>query len=148
MKPLVDIECARIDTSIEVSMTSDNGPRPRDLGGLGQDLQRVADNLQRTGQQLRDATQAAADLSFEVNTPDGLVRVTASGNRRLTSIDLTTRLMERDANSLGTTVMAAINEVLGQARLGSQAALMNGLPMELRDDVERVVDQARLEMNP
>lgn len=129
-------------------MTSDNGPGSRDLGGLSQDLYRVADNLQQTGEQLREATQAAADLSFEVSTPDGLVRVAASGNRRLTSIDLTTRLMERGPQTLGTTVMAAINEVLGQARLGSQAALMNGLPMELRDDVERVVEQARREMNP
>ncbi len=129
-------------------MTSDNGPGSQDLGGLSQDLHRVANNLQRAGQQLREATQAAADQSYEVSTPDGLVRVTASGTRRLTSIDLTTRLMERDPKTLGTTVVAAINEVLGQARVGSQAGLMNGLPMELRDDVERVVEQARREMNP
>jgi DNA-binding protein YbaB len=129
-------------------MTSDNGPGLRDLGGLSRDLSRVADNLQRTGEQLREATQAAADQSYEVSTPDGLVRVTANGSRRLTAVDLTTRLVERDPKTVGTTVMAAINEVLGQARTGSQAALMNGLPMELRDDVERVVEQARREMNP
>jgi DNA-binding protein YbaB len=127
-------------------VTGDIGRGVRDLGGMSDELHQVAADLQRAGERLRGATEAAAERSFEAVSTDGGVRVTASGARRITAVELAPEVLREDATTVATMLRIAMNEALRRARAGAREALLEDLPPQLRAPIEQGMADAEREV--
>jgi DNA-binding protein YbaB len=116
-----------------------------DLGAMGDKLNWMADDLRRQADQLRQAVDASNQGSYPASSQDGLVRVTVSGQRRVTSVDISPHALREDPDTLDRLLAGTLNDALSQARAGVQEALLDNLPPELRASIETTVDDARRE---
>jgi DNA-binding protein YbaB len=116
-----------------------------DLGAMGDKLNWMADDLRRQADQLRQAVDASGQGSYTASSQDGLVRVTVSGGRRVTSVDISPYALREDPDTLDRLLTGTLNDALSQARAGAQEALLDHLPPEMRASIETTVDDARRE---
>jgi DNA-binding protein YbaB len=116
-----------------------------DLGAMGDQFNWLADDLRRQADQLRQAVDGAAGGSYQAESPDGLVRVTVDGRRRVTSVDISPYALRQDPESLDRLLTATVGDALGQARAGAEQALLDGLPPALRDSIQTTVEDGRRE---
>jgi DNA-binding protein YbaB len=116
-----------------------------DLGAMGDKLNWIADDLRRQADQLGQAVDASNQGSYTAASRDGLVRVTVSGQRRVTSVDISPHALREDPDTLDRLLAGTLNDALAQARAGAQEALLDNLPPELRSSIETTVDDARRE---
>jgi DNA-binding protein YbaB len=116
-----------------------------DLGAMGDKLNLLADDLRRQADQLRQAVDTAAEGTYQAESPDGLVRVTVNGRRRVTAVDISPHALRYDPDTLDGMLTGALGDALGQARSGAQEALLDSLPPGLRGSIETAVDEARRE---
>jgi DNA-binding protein YbaB len=128
-----------------MSTTGGYGERGLDLGAVGDALSRVADHLRRTGDQVRQAIDGAATQRFEATSPDGLVRVSVTGEGRVTSVVLSPHVLRRDPDALDGVLTEVLNAALRQARTGAREALLEALPRQARAGIEQAVSEARRE---
>jgi DNA-binding protein YbaB len=120
-----------------------------DLGAMGDKLNWLADDLRQQADQLRQAVDSSQEGSYSASSPDGLVRVTVSGRRRVTSVDISPHALREDPDTLDRLLTATLNDALSQARSGAQEALLDNLPpawqTSMRTSIETTVDDARRE---
>jgi DNA-binding protein YbaB len=114
-----------------------------DVSRLGDQLRWVAADLAATSARMQRAAEFAQAVTYEAASPDGLVEIVADGRNRVTALTLTAPVSGMEPDELGRILTTALNDVLGQARKGSQAALLDALPDRVRRDVEESVDHAR-----
>jgi DNA-binding protein YbaB len=103
-----------------------------DLDGLDDDFGRVARDLERTGEELRQAVDEAAARKYEATSPDGLVRATADGRPRIAALYVSPYALRQSADQLDRLLTATMNEALTAARNGTERALLDRLPPNLR----------------
>jgi DNA-binding protein YbaB len=114
------------------------------LDALGGSLRRVAEDLQRSGEQLQRAIESAQARSYEASSHDGLIEVAVDGRNRVTALWLSPRL-SRDQDEMDSLLTATLNDALAKARTGTQQALFDALPVQVRRDVEQTIDDASRE---
>lgn len=111
-----------------------------DLGAMGDKLNWLADDLRRQADQLRQAVDTSDQGSYPASSPDGLVRVTVSGRRRVTAVDISPHALREDPDTLDRLLTATLNDALSRARAGAHEALLDNLPPGWRADIETAVD--------
>ena len=115
------------------------------LGELGFQLRRVADDLEQSSDRLRQSVAAVQSRTFRAASPDGHVEIVVDGRYRVSSITLSTRGSDRDAATLGRQLTSTLNDALGRARKDTNQAVLDALPDRVRQSVEQVVEDSRLD---
>src|SRR2546429_155212 len=90
-----------------------------DLGAMGDKLNWMADDLRRQADQLRQAVDASDQGSYPASSQDGLVRVTVSGRRRVTAVDISPHALREDPDPLDRLLARTLNDALSPARPGA-----------------------------
>ncbi|HYU83740.1 MAG TPA: YbaB/EbfC family nucleoid-associated protein [Kribbellaceae bacterium] len=114
-----------------------------DNGAVDDDFSHIARDLERTGEALRHAVDEAAQRTYEVAAPDGLVTATVDGRPRLTALYISPYALRGSPDDLDSLLTATLNEALNAARTGSQQALLDGLPPSLRPIFEAAREDER-----
>jgi DNA-binding YbaB/EbfC family protein len=105
---------------------------------VGKDLQRMLKQAQQMAVEMQKAQEGLKDLEVEGSAGGGAVKVTASGDLRITRIEIDAGVFDGepdadDIEMLGDTVTAAVNDALQKARelqeetLGPIAGGMGGM---------------------
>ena len=91
------------------------------------DMQKMMKQAQKMAAEMQKAQEELADIEVEGTAGGGAVKVVATGDQRIVSVeldpDLLTDVDEDDIEMIGDTITAAVNDALNNARAEHEKAL-------------------------
>jgi DNA-binding YbaB/EbfC family protein len=91
------------------------------------DMQKMMKQAQKMAAEMQKAQEELADVEVEGTAGGGAVKVVATGDQRIVSVeldpDLLTDVDEDDIEMIGDTITAAVNDALNNARAEQEKAL-------------------------
>ena len=113
------------------------------FGGLEERLRGMSAELTRSAASMQSAMEEARARTFDVVSPDGTATVRVDGRSRVLDLTVTTRQGGRDPRALEQQLVAVLNDALTRARTETGAAVMESMPGNLRQSMERTTEQNR-----
>jgi nucleoid-associated protein EbfC len=91
------------------------------------DMQKMMRQAQKMAAEMQKAQEGLAEVEVEGSAGGGAVRVVATGDQRIVSVELDPSLLEDvvedDLEMIGDTITAAVNDALNNARAEQEKAL-------------------------
>jgi nucleoid-associated protein EbfC len=91
------------------------------------DMQKMMNQAQKMAAEMQKAQEELADIEVEGTAGGGAVKVVATGDQHIVSVeldpDLLTDVDEDDIEMIGDTITAAVNDALNNARAEQEKAL-------------------------
>ena len=95
---------------------------------MGKNIQKMMKEAQKMAAEMQKAQEALADIEVEGNAGGGAVKVVATGDQRVVSVQIDSGFFDGepdadDIEMLGDTVTAAVNDALDKARDAQQETM-------------------------
>ena len=102
------------------------------------DLGALLDKAQRLREQMDSMQKGLASRTVEGTAGGGMVRVVATGELRISKIEIEPTVLTEDRGMVQDLVVAAVNAALDKARNLAQEQLSSLVPPELRGSLENL----------